>query len=676
MTSPRLKGKTAVNLHGTTSSTCSNKQSSTTAAATTTSTSSSASPGRNGMKPSSKNDSDSTPETQTEYDDRGEDQAEKKDDADDLNSPQHEQAAKYSPRTPASRNAASRDSSSGLSSPPAPPFHSSPNAKKPLLRLSPVRTSGRDSQPGDDSDAVRIVPSSLMARGEASSSKNASKPVAVDPGSEGNDDLDFHDSFAGDADRITTDEQRQNDDDGQHSGESGKQEEDAEEKEQEEEPFLWRSRIFVGRMVNHEYVQIAIIVLILLNAIMMGLATMDWVTDNQRIEDTFNKVDRGFLVIFTLECAMQLYYLGVALFQDGWLVFDLAIVILSWSFESLQIVRAFRIFRAFRLITRVKPLRDLVLAVGAVLPRMYAIAALLMIIFYVFAVLFTELFSELPLSENYFRTLDASLFTCMEMMTLEWADIAREVIEYYTWAWAPFTAFIAISGFIVFNLIVAVVVEAVAVTEQTVRALDGIEPNSPAAKLEDAQERIDLIRCHVDDMMKTQEQIQSMLELMAGEMMYLETERMKAEQREALLRNEINRRSEYQKNMESSRQIESLERNYVLEKERREIVRQEREMKRQNSKEAMNTLEGVSLESLKKDEPRTPRPGGKAPRRGSTGGNGNTRSASRLNNVTGSMRSLLTKSISSRSNASSTEEATGKERGWKRFLAFQSNTDK
>ena len=57
---------------------------------------------------------------------------------------------------------------------------------------------------------------------------------------------------------------------------------------------------------------------------------------------------------------MQLFYLGFALFLDGWLVFDLAIVILSWSFESMQIVRAFRIFRAFRLVTRVKPLRDLV----------------------------------------------------------------------------------------------------------------------------------------------------------------------------------------------------------------------------------------------------------------------------------------------------------------------------
>eukprot|EP00529_Nitzschia_sp_RCC80_P014092 CAMPEP_0113513088 /NCGR_PEP_ID=MMETSP0014_2-20120614/39673_1 /TAXON_ID=2857 /ORGANISM="Nitzschia sp." /LENGTH=727 /DNA_ID=CAMNT_0000409463 /DNA_START=421 /DNA_END=2600 /DNA_ORIENTATION=- /assembly_acc=CAM_ASM_000159 len=344
------------------------------------------------------------------------------------------------------------------------------------------------------------------------------------------------------------------------------------------ESKLWRARLFVGRLVNHEYVQITIIILIMLNAIMMGMGTMDFVTENPFVEHVFTQIDRGFLVIFTLEVAMQLFYLGAALFQDAWLIFDLVIVILSWSFESLQIVRAFRIFRAFRLVTRVKPLRDLVLAVGAVLPRMYAIAALLLIIFYVFAVLFTELFSELIYEHdvNYFKTLDASLFTCMEMMTLEWAGIARETIDQVSWAWAPFTAFIAISGFIVYNLIVAVVVEAVAVTEQQVRVMDGLQSDSPAVQLEEAQERIDLLRVHLDDMVRTQTQVQQMIERMASELLYLETERMKAEERESLLRNEMDRRAEYQRSMESNRQIAPLERNYLIERERRGVNRHSR----------------------------------------------------------------------------------------------------
>ena len=361
---------------------------------------------------------------------------------------------------------------------------------------------------------------------------------------------------------VPSDSQEEDDDDDDEDDDSNKS--------PKPESWLRKARMTCGKMVNNEHVQITIIILILINALMMGLSTFDFVTQNEKVSDVFNKIDRGFLVIFTVEVVMQLFYLWLALFADGWLVFDLLIVIFSWAFESLQIVRAFRIFRAFRLITRVKPLRDLVLAIGAVLPRMYAIAALLLLIFYIFSVLFTELFSDLPLSDNYFKTLDASLFTCMEMMTLEWGEIAREVMTYESWAWAPFTAFIAITGFIVFNLIVAVVCDAVAVTEKTVRELDGFEADDPEVKLTEAQERIDLLQCHIGDMLRTQQAVQEMIDLMAGELLHLEAERMKAEHREAELRIEMERRTSYQKSMESDRQIESLERNYILEKQRRE----------------------------------------------------------------------------------------------------------
>ena len=48
---------------------------------------------------------------------------------------------------------------------------------------------------------------------------------------------------------------------------------------------------------------------------------------------------------------------------------------------------------------------------------------------------------------------------------MEWADVARECMQQIWWAWVPFVAFIMITGFIVFNLIIAVVCDAVAVIE-------------------------------------------------------------------------------------------------------------------------------------------------------------------------------------------------------------------
>jgi len=346
---------------------------------------------------------------------------------------------------------------------------------------------------------------------------------------------------------------------------------ESEMEEQDEDSLFWKARMKVGDMVNAEKVQVFIIIAIMINALMMGIATFDFVTNQEDVDLIFHNIDRAFLIIFTIEASMQLFYLGISLFSDGWLIFDLAIVILSWSFESLQIVRAFRIFRAFRLITRVKPLRDLVLAIGAVLPRMYAIAALLLLVFYIFSVLFTELFSGLsPYEEGgfdpkeYFGTLDRSLFTCMEMMTLEWGEICREVMRHHNWAFAPFLSFIAITGFIVFNLIVAVVCDAVAVTEKTVRQMDGYEEDSNEVKIIEAQERIDLLQSHIYDMLKTQEQVQKMIEKMAEELVFLQTERLNSEQREAKLRTVVEERQQYEMQMEEK---------YFEGKKRREEMR-------------------------------------------------------------------------------------------------------
>ena len=324
-----------------------------------------------------------------------------------------------------------------------------------------------------------------------------------------------------------------------------------------------RSRRIVGKLVNNASVQATIILLIILNSILMGVATTKMVTGNEDTEQVVERLDTAFLVIFTIEIAMQLYYFGFALFLDSWLVFDLIVVLISWwATSQFKMVRAFRIFRAFRLVTRVRPLRDLVLALGDVLPRMSAIVLLLLVVFYVFAVLFTEQFADVPMEENFFSTLHDSFLSCFQMMTMEWSEICRELMEEHgrKHAWITIVAFVMLAGFIVFNLIVAVVVEAVSATEETVRRLDGIESNSPASQLAEAQERVDLLQSHLNEMMEQQEQIQFMLETMAGELLHLETERMKAKYREVRLREEINRRIEYKDSALKSMSMQFLKR--------------------------------------------------------------------------------------------------------------------
>lgn len=107
---------------------------------------------------------------------------------------------------------------------------------------------------------------------------------------------------------------------------------------------------------------------------------------------------------------------------------------MSWALTGAQVFRAFRIFRAMRLITRIDTLKNLVLALFSVVPKMTAIFMLLMLIFYIFAVMFTTLFKGLHDDElveyPYFETLYDSLFTLFQMMTLVSAVVELRLYDH------------------------------------------------------------------------------------------------------------------------------------------------------------------------------------------------------------------------------------------------------
>ena len=274
-----------------------------------------------------------------------------------------------------------------------------------------------------------------------------------------------------------------------------------------------RFRRLSGRIVNDFRVQIFIILLIVVNAVMIGIGTFDFVSEDPQLDAKFQTVDRAFLIIFTIELVMQFIYRGLSLFTDGWLVFDLIIIVASWAFETVQIIRAFRVFRAFRLVTRIDTLRNLVNSLFEVLPRLSAIFMLLLLIFYIFAVMFTTLFKDLELSDDYFSSLDTTLFTLFQFMTMEWSEVSREVMEVYSWAWLPFVVFVAISGFIVFNLIIAVVCDAVAVIEQEKHDEEAEAAAAADAVLDEAtQEKITHLTAQMEGLVLAQHEIQQQID--------------------------------------------------------------------------------------------------------------------------------------------------------------------
>lgn len=81
--------------------------------------------------------------------------------------------------------------------------------------------------------------------------------------------------------------------------------------------------------------------------------------------------------------------------------------------------------------------------------------------------MFTQLFKDLYkrglTSVDYFGRMDDTFFTLFQIMTLDaWAEVAREVMAVYAWAWLPFIVFVIITAFVVVNLIIAVICDAIA----------------------------------------------------------------------------------------------------------------------------------------------------------------------------------------------------------------------
>jgi hypothetical protein len=161
-----------------------------------------------------------------------------------------------------------------------------------------------------------------------------------------------------------------------------------------EQTKLLRFRRACGDFVNSSPVQVVMSILIVTNAVQLGAVTFNL---DKSVSEMLEKIDLAILSAFTLEVTLHFIYLGLRLLKDGWLMFDTIVVAVSWAFmgSSLAILRSFRIFRIFSLVSRFESLRSLFEAVGSTIPKMASIWLALMIVFYIFCVLYTTLYSHL-----------------------------------------------------------------------------------------------------------------------------------------------------------------------------------------------------------------------------------------------------------------------------------------
>ena len=203
-----------------------------------------------------------------------------------------------------------------------------------------------------------------------------------------------------------------------------------------------------------------IIALILVNAVILGLETSPSLM--VRFGPWLTGANQAILAVFVLEILLKLFAFGPRFFRSGWNVFDFLVVGISLVPASgpLDILRAFRIMRVLRLFSQVPKLRHIIESLLRALPGMGWTAALLLLVFYIFAVMGTMLFGQqFP---DYWGSIGASLYTLFQIMTLEsWSSaIARPMLEQMPLAWLYFVPFILVSSFMILNLFIAIIVTA------------------------------------------------------------------------------------------------------------------------------------------------------------------------------------------------------------------------
>lgn len=224
----------------------------------------------------------------------------------------------------------------------------------------------------------------------------------------------------------------------------------------------------------------------------------DW---NNMLE-TVNSV---FNFLFIIECTLKLTALGYEqYFESNMNTFDFCIVGISLAgfvvdqtlddvdpglMSIISVIKAGRVVRIFRLAMRIKGIRKLLETLIYTLPSLFNVTCLLLIILFIYTVLGMAFFGDQEFGKEpfglynehaNFRSFHIGFFTLFRMSTGEsWNGIMHDSMQNSgAQAWLFYSSYMIIGSSLLFQLIVAVVLEqfgSAAAEEEAVVTPDDIE---------------------------------------------------------------------------------------------------------------------------------------------------------------------------------------------------------
>lgn len=252
----------------------------------------------------------------------------------------------------------------------------------------------------------------------------------------------------------------------------------------------WRS--CVKEIIFSPWFSLAITFLILLNVVLLGVEVdVSATLDLDEVPSWFGTVNALIVFIFVVEMILRIFVLGCREFwcgvESGWNIFDSLIVSLSVVdllvdalaslmsasldtghlrfMRSIRIARAIRGIRVVRLFRYVTALRTLALSIISTMSSLFWTLALLVLVFYVFAVVITQLVLDHcrhaacpELLHKFWGSVPESMLTLFMAITngLSWDDALRPLRNVSYIAVALVVCYVTLAVFAILNVVTGV----------------------------------------------------------------------------------------------------------------------------------------------------------------------------------------------------------------------------
>jgi voltage-gated sodium channel len=215
------------------------------------------------------------------------------------------------------------------------------------------------------------------------------------------------------------------------------------------------------RIVESTWFDPLMLGVIFVNAIVLGLGTYDSI--DRSIGDQLHLANDVILGVFVVELAIRICSYGRhprEFFRSGWNVFDFVIITASFvpgvreNATLLRLVRLLRIVRAVRLLP---DLRVLTVAVGRSIPGVASLAAITLLLVYVYGMVGWVIFHDHDPAN--FGNVGQAMVTMFVLLTLEnLPTYIEEGQALSDWTLIFFVSYVLIASFLIFNLFIGIVI--------------------------------------------------------------------------------------------------------------------------------------------------------------------------------------------------------------------------